>query len=123
MELPEKRLRAMLLMGNKAVDEVFLANIIQRMPLFLTPTLVNITKTLMLQKDFFKDHIIWRALEKELFRRRNNLNNEQLASVLHAFGVSGNGSKEFYYELEETIIDSPIPIENEHLEKMLLGYS
>jgi hypothetical protein len=46
------------------------------MPLFLTPTLVNITKTLMLQKDFFKDHIIWRALEKELFRRRNNLNNE-----------------------------------------------
>jgi hypothetical protein len=25
--------------------------------------------------------------------------------------------------LEETIIDSPIPIENEHLEKILLGYS
>ena len=113
----------MLLMGNNAVDEVFLANVIQRMPLFLTPTLVNITKTLMLQKDYFKDHIIWRALEKELFKRKNNLNNEQLASVVHAFGVTGNGSKEFYYELEETIIDSPIPIENEHLEKILLGYS
>jgi hypothetical protein len=76
VELPEKRLRSMLLMGNNAVDEVFLANVIQRMPLFLTPTLVNITKTLMLQKDYFKDHIIWRALEKELFKRKNNLNNE-----------------------------------------------
>ncbi len=48
VELPEKRLRTMLLMGNNAVDEVFLANVIQRMHLFLTPTLVNITKTLML---------------------------------------------------------------------------
>jgi len=51
------------------------------------------------------------------------LNNEQLAAVVHAFGITGNGSKEFYYDLEETIIDSPIPIESEHLEKILQGYS
>jgi hypothetical protein len=67
--------------------------------------------------------VIWGALEKELFRRRNNLNNEQLGAVMHSFGVTGNGSKEFYYELEETIVDSPIPIETEHLEKILMGYS
>jgi hypothetical protein len=48
VELPEKRLKQMLLMGNNAVDEVFLANVITRMPQFLTPTLVNITKTLTL---------------------------------------------------------------------------
>jgi hypothetical protein len=51
------------------------------------------------------------------------LNNEQLAAIVHAFGITGNGSKEFYYDLEETIIDSPIPIESEHLEKILQGYS
>lgn len=37
--------------------------------------------------------------------------------------MTGNGSKEFYYDLEETIIDSPIPIETEHLEKILAGYA
>jgi len=76
VEMPEKRLRQMLTMGNKAVDEVFLANVMQRIPQFLTATLVNLTKTLTLQKDYFKDHPIWKPLEKELFRRKNNLNNE-----------------------------------------------
>ena len=113
----------MLTIGNCAVDEVFLANVITRMPQFLTATLVNITKTLTIQKDYFKDHIVWRALEKELFKRRNNLNNEQLAAIIHAFGMTGNGTKEFYYEMEETIIDSPIPIETERLELILKGYS
>jgi len=47
----------------------------------------------------------------EIYRRKNNLNNEQLADVIHAFGVTGNGHKELYYDLEETVIDSPIPIE------------
>lgn len=46
VEMPEKRLKQMLTMGNKAVDEVFLANVVQRIPQFLTATLVNITKTL-----------------------------------------------------------------------------
>jgi len=32
VELPEKRLRQMLTIGNKAVDEVFLANVVQRIP-------------------------------------------------------------------------------------------
>lgn len=48
VELPEKRLKAMLKTNGKAVDEVFLDNIIQRIPQFLTATLVNITKTLMI---------------------------------------------------------------------------
>ena len=76
VELPEKRVKTMLKAGNHAVDEVFMANIVQRLPLFLTATIVNVTKVLMLQKDYFRDHIIWRALEMELFKRRNNLNNE-----------------------------------------------
>lgn len=42
---------------------------------------------------------------------------------MYAFGASGNGSKQFFYEMEETIIDSPIGIESEHLEKILMGYS
>lgn len=121
--MPEKRLKAMLKNTGNAVDEVFLANIIQRIPHFLTTTLVNVTKTLLLQKDYFKDHFIWKPLERELFKRRNNLNNEQLATVIHAFGVSGNGSKQFFYDMEETIMDSPIGIETEHLEKILIGYS
>ena len=32
VEMPEKRLKQMLTMGNKAVDEVFLANVVQRIP-------------------------------------------------------------------------------------------
>ncbi|CDW77722.1 UNKNOWN [Stylonychia lemnae] len=123
VELPEKRLKLMLTQNQQAVDEVFIANVIQRMPQFLTATIVNITKTLMLQKDYFKDHIIWRPLEQELYRRRNNLNNEQLATVINAFGVTGNGSKTFFHEMEEIIIDSPIGIENEYLQKILMGYS
>jgi hypothetical protein len=89
----------------------------------LTTTLVNVTKTLTLQKDYFKNHPIWLPLEKELFRRRNNLTNEQLAAVVYSFGITGNGSKEFYYDLEETIVDSPIPIETEYLEKILTAYA
>ena len=48
VELPEKRLKSMLKMGNNAVDEVFLANVIQRVPQFLTATLVNLTRALTL---------------------------------------------------------------------------
>ena len=85
--------------------------------------MVNVTKTLTIQKDYFKDHPIWKPLEKELLKKRNNLSNEQLAAVIYAFGVTGNGSKEFFAEFEETIIDSPIPIESEHLEKIVAGYA
>jgi len=63
--------------NNKAsIDEVFLRNVAERIPQFLTATLVNITKTLLLQKDYFREHPIWRVLEAELFKRKNNLNNE-----------------------------------------------
>lgn len=123
VELPEKRLKSMLKLGNNAVDEVFIDNVMQRIPQFLTATLVNITKTLIIQKDYFRLHPIWKPLEFELYKRRNNLNNRQLADIIHAFGITGNGTKDFYYNLEETIIDSPIPIESEHLAKILRGYS
>jgi len=76
VEMPERRLKAMLKQGDHAVDEVFLANLAKRMPQFLTATLVNITKTLLIQKEYFKDHPVWTVLESELFKRRNNLTNE-----------------------------------------------
>lgn len=38
---------------------------------------------------------------------------------MYAFGVSGNGQKEFYNEMEEVIVDSPIPIETANLWKIL----
>lgn len=42
---------------------------------------------------------------------------------MHSFGMSGNGSKEFFYEMEEVITDSAIPIETEYLQKIIKGYS
>jgi hypothetical protein len=102
---------------------VFLKNVQDRIPQFLTETLVRITKNLLIQKDHFKDHPIWNTLELELFKRRNNLNNEQLANVLHSFGVTGNGRQAFFDEMEEVVTDSPVHIETEHLTKILKGYS
>lgn len=43
--------------------------------------------------------------------------------MIHSFGVTGNATKFFFEDLEETIIDSPIPIESDNLLKMLDGYS
>lgn len=77
----------------------------------------------MLQKDYFRAHPIWKPLETELHRRRNNLNNQQLTQVIHAFGVTGNATKFFFDELESTVIESPIPIETPYLAKILQGYS
>ena len=124
IEMPEKRLKTMIKQGGtNAIDEVFLLNIGQRVPQFLTATLVNLTQVLLLQKDYFRGHPIWKPLEVELHRRRNNLNNEQLAKIIHAFGVTGNATRFLFSELEETIIDSPIGIESENLLKVLSGYS
>ena len=122
--MPEKRLRNMLKSGDRNdIDEVFLLNLGQRMPQFLTETLVCFTKQLMLQKDYFRNHPIWKPLEVELHRRRNNLDNRQLTQVIYAFGVTGNATRFFFDELEETVIESPIPIEKENLLKILSGYS
>lgn len=46
-----------------------------------------------------------------------------MAAVVHSFGITGNGSKQFYSDLEEVIIDTPIPIETDNLLKILAGYS
>ena len=44
VEMPEKRLKNMIIEGGKNnIDEVFLLNLAQRVPQFLTQTLVNIT--------------------------------------------------------------------------------
>ena len=43
--------------------------------------------------------------------------------MIYAFGISGNGTKDFYYNMEELVVDSPIPIETENLEKLLAGYA
>jgi len=92
-------------------------------PQFLTATLVNLTQVLLLQKEYFRGHPIWKPLEVELHRRRNNLNNEQLANIVYAFGVTGNATRFLFGELEETIIDTPIAIESKNLIKILSGYS
>ena len=50
VEMPEKRLKRMIQesAGQNAIDEVFLLNLAQRVPSFLTPTLVNITQVMLL---------------------------------------------------------------------------
>ena len=122
--MPEKRLKKMITQGGtNAIDEVFLLNLAQRVPHFLTETLVNLTQALLLQKDYFRGHPIWKPLEAELHRRRNNLDNRQLANVVYAFGATGNATRFLFDDLEETIMDSPIPIENEHTLKILSAYS
>jgi hypothetical protein len=74
---------------------------------------------MLLQKDYFKGHPLWKPLELELHKRRNKLDNQQLAQVVHSFGVTGNATKFFFNDLEETIIDSPIPIESPLLAKIM----
>ncbi len=63
LEMPEKRLKNML-KTNKAIDEVFISNLEQRLPDFLTATLVNIVKAMLLQKDYFREHKLWSLLEE-----------------------------------------------------------
>jgi hypothetical protein len=46
-----------------------------------------------------------------------------LAKVVHALGATGNATQFFFEDLEETIMDSPIPIETEYMTKILQGYS
>lgn len=63
LEMPEKRLKNML-KTNKAIDEVFISNLEERLPNFLTATLVNIVKAMLLQKDYFREHRLWSLLEE-----------------------------------------------------------
>ena len=49
VEMPEKRLKTMIKQGGtNAIDEVFLLHLGQRVPQFLTATLVNLTQVLLL---------------------------------------------------------------------------
>ncbi len=43
--------------------------------------------------------------------------------MIFAFGVTGNGGKQFFQEMEEIVTDSPIPIETQFLQKILSGYA
>jgi hypothetical protein len=38
-------------------------------------------------------------------------------------GTTGNATRFFFEDLEDTIIESPIPIETPHMRKILNGYS
>ena len=78
---------------------------------------------MLLKKEYFKDHPLWQPLELELHRRRNQLDNAQLSQVVHAFGVMGSATKFLFQDLEETIIDSPIPWEAPNAIKILSGYA
>lgn len=102
---------------------MFLRNLEERLPHFLTATIVNITKSLTMQKDYFREHRLWPKLEEQLIKRRKFLDNEQLAQVIHAFGVTGSGSRFFFQEMEEIVVDSPIKIETENLIKIMQGYA
>jgi hypothetical protein len=42
---------------------------------------------------------------------------------MHAFGITGNGHKSFFDEMEDVITDSPIFIETEHLIRIIEGYA
>ena len=46
-----------------------------------------------------------------------------MADVINAYGMSGSGSRQFYQEMEEVVVDSSIDIENENLIKILKGYA
>ena len=95
----------------------------EKMPYFLTPTLVSVTKSLTLNQKMTKGlGELWVTLEKEFLRRINHLDNDAMTTVVHSFGVAGKGSRHFFGELEEYIIQSPIPYEVPHLEKILIGY-
>ena len=48
IELPEHRLKTMLKQGEDAIDEIFIKNIAERIPVFLTASIVQIAKTLTL---------------------------------------------------------------------------
>lgn len=62
VEMPEKKLLSMVKSGNY-IDEVFLQNLAERVPQFLTETLVKVTRILLMQKDYFRNHPIWIPLE------------------------------------------------------------
>ena len=51
------------------------------------------------------------------------MDNDQLADVIHAYGITGSGSRLFYQEMEEVVVDSPIDIETENIVKILKGYA
>lgn len=66
---------------------------------------------------------IWDHLELEFLKRSNKLNNQHLADVLLSFAIAGKGSERFFSLMEETIVDSPIEFEENHLYKFLKAYS
>lgn len=120
--LPEKRLEKLLKTQGSA-DETFMQNLAVRLPHFLTATLVQITKVCGKYHEIMKHSDIWDHLELEFLKRSNKLNNQHLSDVLVAFANAGKGSEKFFALMEETIVDSPIEFEENHLHKFLKAYS
>ena len=120
--LPEKRLEKMLRSRGRE-DPEFVNHLVERLPHFLTATLVQIIKVCGKHHHIMRNSVIWDHLELEFLKRSNKLNNQHLGDVLFSFAKAGKGSERFFMLMEETIIDSPIPFEDNHLFKYLKSYS
>ena len=66
---------------------------------------------------------IWDHIELEVMKRSSKFNNQQLADVLTSFALAGRGSEKFFNSIEETIVDSPIMFEENHLYKFMKAYT
>jgi len=120
--LPEKRLEKML-KTQKKEDPEFIRNLIERLPHFLTATLVQIVKVCGRHSQIMQKSEIWDYLELEFLKRSDKLNNQHLADVLFAFACAGKGSEKFFNLMGDTITNSPIEFEENHLFKFLKSYA
>jgi len=120
--LPEKKLKQVLKSQNKE-DPVLTNNLIERIPHYLTDSLVQIVKVCGKNHEIMKKSQIWDHLELEFLKRSSKLNNQQLVDVLFAFACAGKGSKKFFNEMGVVVVTSPIEFEENHLYKFLKSFS
>lgn len=119
--MPEKKLEK-ILASNQNYDQ-FLQNLEKKLPYYLTSTLVQICKVLSEFSTQTKSAPIWAKLEEELIIKMDGLDNDQYCTVLTSFAKAGKGSTVFFDKMEEIYIDSPIPFETGHHEKVLRAFS
>ncbi|CAI2385882.1 unnamed protein product [Moneuplotes crassus] len=120
--LPHKRLEK-ILMAQKEEDPVFISNLIERLPQFLTATLVKITNVCGGHYGSIRRSKIWDHLEFEFMKRSTRLNDQQLVDILFSFSRLEKGSKEFYDEMELIIIKSETEFRENELFKFLNSFS
>lgn len=64
-------------------------------------------------------HPLWVALEKEFIKRATQFDNDTLLKVIKIMSLAHWGSKQFYYEMEELLIDSELPLDPKHIKTAL----